>query len=419
MPRPAPSIACLLLLALLGLGGAVSAQMESGDRGILPLDSSGTLEIGGIHVEVGGTDATVARFAGWRIAQREGFKALWSKMRGRPPSEAPSLPDSTLDSLVSSIIIEREQIGPDRYVADLGILFDRVRAGQLLGDAGEARRSAPMLLIPIITTGGTATTLETRNPWQRAWAQFRTSSSPIDYVRLSGLGIDPLLVNAAQARRPGRGWWRTLIDLYDAADILVAEVQLHRLYPGGPALGRFIARHGPDGEILGGFTLQARDSAALPAMLAQGVERIDTIFTQAHAFGRLERDPTLITELPPLPIEEEIVADEVDQAEARTYQVEFDTPDGAAIGAAIGVLRSIGGVTSVNERSIAVGGISSLLVAYRGDLATLRAGLIARGWSAEPVGGALRIRYGGLAAPPPPPAPPAPGPAPAPASPSQ
>ena len=56
------------------------------------------------------------------------------------------------------------------------------------------------------------------------------------------MGVDPLLVNAAQTERPGRGWWRNMVDLYGAADILVAEVQLQRLYPGGPARARFIAR---------------------------------------------------------------------------------------------------------------------------------------------------------------------------------
>ncbi len=73
-----------------------------------------------------------------------------------------------------------------------------------------------------------------------------------------------MLVNAAQTDRPGRGWWRNLIDLYGAADILVAEVQLQRLYPGGPARARFIARHGPDNEIVGGFTLTAPNSDGDP-----------------------------------------------------------------------------------------------------------------------------------------------------------
>ena len=104
-------------IAALVVGGVVAAQLESGDRGILPVDSSGTLEITGIHVDVGGKDANAARYAGWRVAQREGFKALWAKQHKRPLSEAPTLSDSTLDGLVSSIIVEREQIGPtqDRY----------------------------------------------------------------------------------------------------------------------------------------------------------------------------------------------------------------------------------------------------------------------------------------------------------------
>ena len=196
-------------------------------------------------------------------------------MRGVPPQEAPNLPDATLDDIVSSINVEREQIGPNRYIADLGILFDRARAAQYLGvEGGEVQRSVPMLLIPITVTAGTSTSVELRNAWQRAWAQFRTSQSPIDYVRVSGLGADPMLVNASQTIRPGRGWWRNIIDYYGAADILVAEVQVQRLYPGGPARARFIARHGPDNEIVGGFTLTAANSDALPQMMAEGVRRM-------------------------------------------------------------------------------------------------------------------------------------------------
>ncbi|MEA3080010.1 MAG: hypothetical protein QOF05_1418, partial [Sphingomonadales bacterium] len=252
------AIPVMLLLAVAGMAGALYAQLETGDRGILPLDSSNTLEIGGIHVDVGGADAQSARYAGWRIAQRQGFKMLWAKTHNASVNDAPSLPDGTLDQIVSSINVEREQIGPNRYIADLGVQFDRSRAAPFLGvEGGQSERSVPMLLIPVLVSAGTATTVEQRNAWQRAWAQFRTSQSPIDYIRISGMGADPLLINAAQTARPGRGWWRSLLEMYGANDILVAEVQLQRLYPGGPARGRFIARHGPDNEIVGGFTLTA------------------------------------------------------------------------------------------------------------------------------------------------------------------
>ena len=389
----------LLLLAGLTLSGVVLAQMESAERGILPVDSSGTLEIEGIHVDVGGKDAQSARYAGWRIAQREGFKALWAKMQNRPISEAPTLSDSVLDGLVSSIVVDREEIGTNRYIADLGILFDRAKAGQLLGVAGEVRRSAPMLLIPIMISGGTETTVELRNPWQRAWAQFRTSSSAIDYVRVSGLGIDPLLIKAAQTQRPGRAAWRNIVDLYGAADVLVAEVQVHRLYPGGPAIATFIGREGPDGRLLGSFRLTARDSAAIPAMMNDGVQRMDALFSQALAAGWLTPDPTLITLPPPPPPEE--FAETPAAVPASVYQIQFYIRDSASLGAALARIRGISGVEAVGERSVAIGAWGLLSVTYRGDISALRDQLMARGWSVEYVGATLRIT-GSLAPPAPP-----------------
>jgi hypothetical protein len=386
------------LIALLAVGGTLLAQMEAGERGILPIDSSGTLEIGGIHVDVGGKDAASARYAGWRIAQREGFRKLWAKQHGRPLSEAPTLSDSVLDGLVSSIIVERENIGPNRYIADLGILFDRARAGELLGIAGEVRRSAPMLLVPVLISGGTAITVELRNPWQRAWAQFRTSQSPIDYVRVSGRDADPLLVNAAQTKRPGRGWWRNIIDYYGAADILIAEANLHRLYPGGPAYVRFIARHGPDGEILGGFDLKAKDSADIPRMMAEGVARMDGLFARALAAGALRRDPSLIIIEPPPPVEDELAAIQ-SEVPIRSIQVQILTRNDAGLATVMSALQSTGGVQGVGVRG-GESGWSVLMVNFRGDNAALAAALRARGWTVSDVGGTLRV-VPGLPIPPP------------------
>jgi hypothetical protein len=390
--RPAVLIA-IALLALTGLGGALVAQMESGERGILPIDSSGTLEITGIHVDVGGKDAYSARYAGWRIAQREGFKALWAKMNKRPASEAPSLSDSTLDNLVSSIVVEREQIGPNRYIATLGVLFDRTRAGELLGLAGEVRRSAPMLLIPVLVSGGTATSVELRNPWQRAWAQFRTSQSAIDYVRVSGLGVDPLLVNAAQTRRPGRGWWRNVLDLYGAANILVAEVRLDRLYPGGPSKAEFVARFGPDGRTLGSFELTARNSEDLPRMMNEGVQRMDEIFVQALAAGIVRGDPDLIIQPPPPPKEEEVapIAPLIQPTVVQVLVTERG--DAGAVAQSVAQIRGLAGVIWVTQAPLPGGGVN-LAVNFRGDIHALGSLIASRGWAVTNRGGILYVTRG-------------------------
>ncbi len=403
-----------LLLVVLGLAGVVYAQMEPGDRGIAPIDSSGTLEITGIHVDVSGKDGQAARYEGWRIAQRQGFKAFWAKAHNRPVSEAPTVPDSTLDDLVSSIVVEREQIGPNRYIADLGILFDRSRSAELLGVGGDIRRSAPMLLIPVLVAGGTETTVELRNPWQRAWAEFRTSQSPIDYVRVTGSGIDPLLVNAAQVDRPGRGWWRNLIDLYGAADILVAQVQFQRIYPGGPGFAKFIGYHGPDRQLVGSFTISAPAGASTLQVMRLGVQRMDKMFADALADGRLVRDTSLNIPEPPPPVE--VIEEPPQSMQGRlwTYQVQIVSPDVNIYNFAMAHLKTTGGVDQVAPVSINPGGVSYVNVTYRGELSGLRAALAARGWSVEQNGFVLRMSSSGKAPPPiAPPPPPQPQPQPA------
>jgi len=400
----------LLLLAAVGIAGGLYAQLETGERGILPLDSSNTLEIGGIHVDVGGADAQSARYAGWRIAQRQGFKALWAKMHNASVGEAPNLPDGTLDQIVSSINVEREQIGPQRYIADLGVQFDRSKAAAFLGvEGGVVERSVPMLLIPVIVSGGTATSVEQRNAWQRAWAQFRTAQSPIDYVRVSGMGADPLLINAAQANRRGRGWWRSILEMYGATDILVAEVQLQRLYPGGPARGRFIARHGPDNEIVGGFTLTAPNGDGIPAMLAQGAQRIDQLYAQALAAGRLVRDTSL--NLPPPPVMPElpqVKGPPVNQFTAIQVQVSGNNVN--FYNFAMAHLRTMPGVQSATPQQINPGGTSYILVQFKGPISQLAAALGARGWIVETGPTVIKIRSSSDKPPalPPPPVQPAP-----------
>lgn len=395
MARRSWFVAAFVALLGLAVGGVLFAQMEAGERGILPLDSSGTLEIDGIHVDVGGKDAQSARYSGWRIAQRQGFKMLWAKSHGLPIAQAPSLTDSQLDDIVSSIIVDRERIGPNRYIADLGVLFDRARAGQLLGIPGVSERSQPMVLIPVIVTAGTETSVELRNPWQRAWAEFRTSQSPIDYVRVSGLGADPLLINADQARRPGRNWWRNILDLYGAADILIAEVRIHRAYPGGPAKAQFIGRHGPDGDIVGGFTLTAPNSAAIPQMMAEGVRQMDQLFTAAFNAGALRRDPTLNLPPPPPPPEQP----PAEHVPVR-YQVQVVTPNALTYNSALAHLRAVPGVDLVQQVNIGIGDTSYFYVTYRGEPGTLRSILMSRGWGIDISGGLIKM-YVPRPAPPP------------------
>lgn len=400
-----------LALALMGGGYALLAQI-AGERGIAPTAASADIEVKGISVDVQGKSAEDARINGWREAQRK----AWEKLNG------PKLSDSQLEGLVSAIVIERERLGPRRYIATLGVVFDRQRAGAYLGGEQQASRSAPLLVVPVQESGGAYITFEQRTPWQRAWAEFNPGASRIDYVRLSGAGGDSLLVNFGQTGRHSRAWWRSTLDQYGATDVLMAFARLDHQFPGGPVTGTFTARYGPDSRPLESFTLKADSADAIPAMLAQAVERMDQIFTAALNSGKLRPDPSLrlggegaidpaiqrlieigraaqarrsaeaaaagaVPRIEALPV----TGIEPGEVQVRNITVQFATPDAGAFDAALGAVRGTGGVRGLSVTSTAIGGTSVMSVAYGGTLEELAAALEARGFSVRRGANALAI----------------------------
>ena len=411
--------AALVALALMAGAYAIALAQVGGDRGITPTATSADIQIRGIEIDVTGSSPQEARREGWELAQR----LAWEKAGG------PKISDNELAGLVSSIVIQREQLGPRRYIATLGVIFDRKRAGRYLGDTARARPSAPMLIIPVSVSAGAYTAFEVRNPWQRAWAEFNPGTSRIDYVRPSGAGGDSLLLNFGQTGRRSRTWWRSTLDQYNAADVLIPTVRLEHQFPGGPIRGVFTARYGPDSRVLASFTLKADEPGALPDMLNEAVERMDRAFEQALVEGKLQPDPTLrvggsgevdpalqrlieigkavrareAAELEAAEAEDPAAGEgpEIDaQATVNTPEqtvpvayitVQFETPDALSFDAALSGVRGTAGVRALSVTSTAIGGTSMMSVGYAGTGAQLAQALRSRGFSVTQRGAALTI----------------------------
>lgn len=402
--------ACALVLAVAGIARLV-AQIE-GDRGINPVATSHDIEISGIEVNVTGKTAEEARQAGWEMARRK----AWEQAGG------PKISDDQIESFVASIVVEREQIGPRRYIATLGVIFDRARAGQFLSaaDGVAARHSAPMLTIPVLYSGGVAQVYEVRGPWQAAWAQYKAATSGIDYVRPSGSGGDSLLLTAGQTTRRSRAWWGNIVGQFEASDVLVPVARLERQWPGGPVRGTFTARYGPDSTSLGSFTLTANKEADLPVLLANAVKRIDAMYNEALARGDLKPDQTLRQQNELDPALAAIIAaaarleagnapaasttnttatpsatpsaTPTPEAKISTITVQFASPDAKALDAVLSSVRSVPGVRGASTSSLAMGGTSVMRVTFAGSIDELRDALRARGWSVSAGGNALSIR---------------------------
>jgi hypothetical protein len=404
LPRDGRWLALFGLFFAILLVGVVEGQISRGDRGITPINSSGDFLASGILVDVTGDNADDARTKGWREAQRKGWAQLYRKLNG---SDGPALGDSVLDGIVTAIVVEQEQIGPRRYVARLGVQFDRVRAGQILGVSGRTLRSPPLLVIPVYSIDGIPQVFEQRSAWQRAWAEYNTGQSAIDYVRTAGTGADTLLINAGQTGRRGRVWWRVILDQYGAADVLTPIARVEYSYPGGPIKGTFTARFGPDSKLISSFTMTGPSPAALPDMMEKAVARMDRIYIDALAAGVLKTDTYLVLEKPvereDLP--EEIVATDEDALPSETdssvpttapagvqsFTVQYSSPDVESVTATERAVGGIAGVQSASTTSLALGGTSVMRVTFRGDIAALSAALAARGYKVQEGGSTLRI----------------------------
>lgn len=412
--RPGPAaqlvmglgFALALALAIIGPSRLI-AQIE-GDRGIPPIASSTDIQVTGVEVNTTGKNGEEARENGWKLAQRKAWEAL----------NGPKMSDEQIDALVSAVVIEHEEIGPRRYVARLGVIFDRAKAGQFLTASvgGQARmRSAPLLVIPVLYSGGVAQVFEVKGQWQRAWANFQTAMSPIDYVRPAGAGGESLLLTAGQPGRRSRLWWRNVLDQFGAADVIMPMARLERQWPGGPVKGTFTARYGPDNRFLDSFTLTAPDENGVPKMLNEALVRIDLIYRDALAQGMLRPDPTLVADQqafdtamaalrarigPTIEAESPVVNGAAPtpseapaaQPSVSSFTVQFPSPDARAVDAALSAVRGVPSVQGAATSSIAIGGTSVLRVTMAGNLDALAAGLRARGWQVTVGNNALAIR---------------------------
>ncbi|OYU14833.1 MAG: hypothetical protein CFE37_08805 [Alphaproteobacteria bacterium PA4] len=352
----------------------------------LAQDSGGSAyAIGGIDVDVTAANPNAARITAYRIAQRKAWPLLWARLTGAAAASAPHLSDGQLDGIVSGIESQGERFSMTRYIARLGVVFDRSRASAYFAGQGGALQSPPMLLLPVWRDGGASTLYQAKTPWRAAWARYRENVTPIDYVVASGSPGDNLVLTGWQVRRPERAGWRNILNRFDAVDVLTAEARVTRSWPGGPISAEFIARHGPDAAELGRFTLSTTSPEGLDAMLDTAVRQIDDIYGEALRAGRLRAEVDLSADMAPLIGAAPLIGsaaseEEVDGSSASaSVEAAMATPDAATATALEGQLRRIAGVSGVTVTSLSLGGTTRMLITYTGSYEALLYALDGKG----------------------------------------
>jgi hypothetical protein len=315
----------------------------------------------GVAVDVKAENVFDARDAAIREAGRRAWVRLWSKLVDEKfIPRRPNLSDADLRVMVASVDVQSERASAKRYIASMTVTFDPLEVRRVLERVGAlfaSVRSRPMLLLPLLRTGGAEFVYELHSPWAQAWARFPFERSLIDYIRIVGSPADRLLLTSFQARNRDPVRLQMALNRYRAEDVALMSADLRRQFPGGPILGVFRAYRGASPTPIDTLRLTAPTENDLPAMLDQAVVRLDMMLTNA-----------LRAELTAAPQATGPIAQ---VRELGGYQVLVATPDAAAWERTLEQLRRTEGMRSVFLTSLAVGGISRARLAFDGDLALL------------------------------------------------
>ena len=374
--------------------GALASGALAQDAPEAP-DSAGAYAVGGIAVDTSGKTTNDARMQAYRIAQHKAWPLLWARLSGQPPVNAPKLSDGAIDAMVAGIEIQGEQFSTTRYIAKLGVVFDRARASSYFTTGVGSVHSPPMLLLPVQIDGGVRLIYQAKTPWLAAWQRYRDAVTPIDYVQAQGTPGDNILLTGYQARRDDRPLWRNILNRFKAVDVLIAEVKLDHDYPGGPVSATFIARHGPDATELGRFGLRTSAADGLAAMLDEGVRKIDAIYGDALRNGQLRSEADLTTELNPvgsIGTDFGVTTESGGAVPSGGVDAEVITPDAASWNAIETLLRGTPTVTGVSLTSLSLGGTSRISIRHSDSFDMLAYQLDQRGLRLAPSTGGLLLR---------------------------
>lgn len=338
-------------------------------------------------------DATKARDAGLRLAQRRAWQQLWARLTGQSESSAPGLGDSGMNAMVSSIEVETERFSSRRYIARLSVAFDPAPIRSYIGKLGlgpQGRQSHPILVLPVMKDGGAWTGVTPRSPWFRAWSSFADVRSAIDYVQVSGTPSDGVLLSAPRGTEQSAEMMRLALLRYGAEDYAVAEAVLDRTYPGGPVNGTFRVLHGLERRLLGEVKLTAQSPAGIPAMLAQAVSQLDDALNKALSAGKLKASEAIS-------MNEADVAYEPEQTFSvqsfRGIDVLVETPNAQAWSALEAQLRRVPSVAGLTLTGLSLGGTSQMRLDYGSSVDWLHYDLDQIGLRLAPTGdGRLVLR---------------------------
>lgn len=244
-------------------------------------DSAGVIAVRGIDVDVTAGNAVDAREQAVLQGQRKGLRqALLMLAAPADVDRLPPLSDSQITDLVADYEVESEQTSTVRYIGKLAFRYRLDAISALLqqnGVAAAAGSSPPVLVLPVLVSGGKNLLWGDGNAWRDAWTAHPPSGGLVEIMLPKGDVDDATTITPDQAAAGDVAKLQALAAHYGVGDVAVVTATP---IANGPGLNLTVSRFGIAGPT-GSFQDQVAGDPAHPeAAYGQAIDRIADRFQQ-------------------------------------------------------------------------------------------------------------------------------------------
>lgn len=260
-----------------------------------------------VPVDATAANADAARDAARLDGERRAYAALLDRLTlARDRGQLPAPTDTTLNQVIQGFEVANERRSTVRYLATYTFHFRPDAVEQLLRDRSvpfAETLSKPVVVLPVLESGGRPMLWEDPNPWRDAWANAPPPQGLVPVTIPLGEVEDVTAIDAATADAGDDAHLQAISANYDHADVLVTRATLHPAGAGNAvdvSTTRFIPGS-PGGEQSWVATYTAAagesDQELLARAVAGTVAQVDDAWKQANILD-YSQTATLVASVP-------------------------------------------------------------------------------------------------------------------------
>ncbi|MFI4986641.1 MAG: DUF2066 domain-containing protein [Alphaproteobacteria bacterium] len=234
-----------------------------------------------VAVDATAATAAAARDRALATGQRLAFTRLLARLTlKRDARQLPKVGDAALADLTEGFEVQEEKHSPVRYIAKLIYRFKLAGIEELLRSAGVAfaeTPSKPVLVLPVLRTGGSAVLWEDPNPWRTTWANQPPADGLVPFIAPVG-DINDIADIGAQAASSGDApKLAAIMTRYGAGSVLVLTAAPRMKADGSlSAVDLAASRYGSGSDAQVAISsLPARPGETLDVVLGHAADQVE------------------------------------------------------------------------------------------------------------------------------------------------